>query len=81
MAPGRNTTQVRTLADVGPGFQGRIREVRGDSPLCSQLLELGFTPGQAVSLVATSPFHDPIAFALRGTVIALRRQEAQCILV
>lgn len=71
----------KSLADVSSGFRGEIRDVQGDSALCSQLLEMGFTPGQAVALVATSPFRDPIAFSLRGTIIALRRKEASCILV
>ena len=71
----------KTLADVEEGFRGRIRDVQGDSSLCSQLLEMGFTPGQAVALVASSPFRDPLAFSLRGTVIALRRREARCILI
>jgi Fe2+ transport system protein FeoA len=77
----RKREESRSLADVKEGFQGHIREVQGDSSLCSRLLEMGFTPGQAVALVASSPFRDPIAFSLRGTVIALRRQEARCILV
>ena len=71
----------RTLADVGPGFSGTIRDVVGDEATCVQLMETGFTPGQPVRLVATSPLGDPLAFALRGTVIALRRREARCILI
>ena len=46
---------------------------------CLRLMELGFTPGQKVSLIAMSPFKDPLAVSVRGTVIALRRNEAECI--
>ena len=46
---------------------------------CLRLMELGFTPGQEVTLVAKSPFKDPLAVSVRGTVIALRRNEAECI--
>lgn len=77
----KRSESARSLADVPQGFEGEIRDVAGDSSLCSQLLEMGFTPGQAVALVASSPFRDPLAFSLRGTVIALRRHEARCILV
>lgn len=74
-------SQDKTLADAEPGFRGQIRDVQGDSSTCSQLLEMGFTPGQAVALVAAAPFRDPLAFSLRGTIIALRRREARCILI
>jgi ferrous iron transport protein A len=73
--------KATTLADVPAGFSGRIRDVVGDHATCVHLMETGFTPGQAVRLVAVSPLGDPLAFALRGTVIALRRHEARCILV
>jgi ferrous iron transport protein A len=42
-------------------------------------MELGFTPGQEVSVIAKSPFKDPLAVSVRGTVIALRSGEAECI--
>jgi ferrous iron transport protein A len=44
-----------------------------------RLLELGFTPGQEVTLIAHSPFKDPLAVSIRGTIIALRKIEAECI--
>ncbi len=72
---------VASLAEVSDGFHGEIRDLRGDVAVCSRLLEIGFTPGQSVRLVAKSPFRDPLAFSLRGTVIALRRFEASCILI
>ena len=42
-------------------------------------MELGFTPGQEVTVVAKSPFKDPLAVSVRGTIIALRKSEAECI--
>ena len=46
---------------------------------CLRLMELGFTPGQEVTVVAKSPFKDPLAVSVRGTIIALRKGEAECI--
>ncbi len=46
---------------------------------CLRLLEIGFTPGQEVTVVAKSPFKDPLAVSIRGTIIALRKSEAECI--
>jgi len=45
------------------------------------LIELGFTPGQSIELIGKSFFKDPIAFSIRGTVIAVRKNEASCIKV
>lgn len=42
-------------------------------------MELGFTPGQEITVTAKSPFSDPIAVSVRGTIIALRKSEAECI--
>ena len=46
---------------------------------CLRLMELGFTPGQEVTVIAKSPFKDPLAVSIRGTIIALRSAEAVCI--
>ena len=46
---------------------------------CLRLMEIGFTPGQEVTLLAKSLFSDPLAISVRGTVISLRRNEAECI--
>jgi Fe2+ transport system protein FeoA len=57
----------------------RIGSVEGDRNLAFRLLEMGFTPGQEVTPIASAPFGGPVAVALRGTLIALRSAEAACI--
>jgi Fe2+ transport system protein FeoA len=79
-----NLTAVKTVADLKTGESAVISSV-GDDCVdihchCLRLMELGFTPGQEVTLVAKSPFFkDPLAVSVRGTVIALRCNEAECI--
>ena len=78
-----NSQKVLTLSDLKIGDSAIITSV-GDDCLdihchCLRLMELGFTPGQEVSVIAKSPFKDPLAVSVRGTVIALRRGEAECI--
>jgi ferrous iron transport protein A len=77
------TDSVKSLADLNIGDKGIISSV-GDDCIdvhchCLRLMELGFTPGQEVSVVAKSPFKDPVAVSVRGTIIALRKGEAECI--
>lgn len=45
-----------------------------------RLLELGFAPGEAISVVAESfPGRDPMAVRIGNTTFALRRREAAMI--
>ena len=78
-----NTDTNRSVIDLECGETAVIKSV-GDDCLdvhchCLRLLELGFTPGQEITLIAKSPFKDPLAVSVRGTIIALRSNEAECI--
>ncbi|MBI6545385.1 MAG: ferrous iron transport protein A [Cyanobacteria bacterium NC_groundwater_1444_Ag_S-0.65um_54_12] len=67
------------LSKLAPGQTVRIGALEGNSDLCFKLLELGFTPGQEITPLARAPFGGPLAVALRGTIVALRSDEAACI--
>jgi DtxR family transcriptional regulator, Mn-dependent transcriptional regulator len=47
----------------------------------SRLLDLGFVPGSRIEHALQSPFNGPAAFRVRGTLIALRREQADQVLV
>lgn len=70
-----------TLADLPTGTRATVTAIEGDELACVHLMEAGFTPGQSVRLVARSPLGCPLAIAVRGAIIALRREEAACIQV
>ena len=60
---------------------GRRAKVLGLSPACRgperrRLLDLGFVAGTPVEVEMVSPGGDPTAYRVRGTVIALRREQA-----
>ncbi len=42
-----------------------------------RLLDLGLTPGASVQVALDNTFGDPRAFRIRGTTVALRRQQAE----
>lgn len=54
------------------GFKGNLRR---------RFLDLGFTVGGKVCSAFKSPSGDPIAYIVRGTVIALRNEDAEKIIV
>jgi Fe2+ transport system protein FeoA len=45
------------------------------------MLDLGIVPGTVVEPEMSSPGGDPIAYRVRGTLIALRREQADLIRV
>lgn len=66
------------LSGLQPGRRARVL---GLSPACRgaerrRLLDLGFVAGTAVEVEMISPAGDPTAYRVRGTVIALRREQA-----
>jgi len=71
----------RTLAELAPGESGRVARL---SLNCAgaqrrRLLDLGVVPGTTITAVLRSAGGDPVAYDIRGALIALRRQQAQWI--
>ena len=46
-----------------------------------RMLDLGFTKGTKIVPVFKSPFGDPTAFEVRGSVIALRKEDSCLVMV
>jgi DtxR family transcriptional regulator, Mn-dependent transcriptional regulator len=71
----------RTLAEVAPGV---VAVVSGIAPSCQgpqrrRLLDLGVVPGTRIEAELVSPSGDPVAYRLRGSLLALRREQARWI--
>jgi DtxR family Mn-dependent transcriptional regulator len=81
--PMTDLVEEEFLSRLRPG--GRTRVV-GLSPACRgqerrRLLDLGFVPGTWVEVEMVSPAGDPTAYRVRGSVVALRREQANLIRV
>jgi Fe2+ transport system protein FeoA len=70
---------MKSAADLKLTEKAVIKEIDNSHPSSHRLLEIGFTPGQEIILINKSIFNDPLAFSIRGTLIAIRRSEACCI--
>lgn len=69
--------QVSTLARLTLGQSAVITALRAPEEERARLAALGFVPGEVVSVVQESPWGDPVAYAVCGAVIALRRADSR----
>ncbi|WP_083191686.1 metal-dependent transcriptional regulator [Formosa haliotis] len=75
-----NIARLSSLkADETAKIIGISRESRGESR--RRLLDLGFVKGSDVSIDLLNPLGDPNAFLIKGTSIALRKDQASKILI
>ena len=51
------------------------------APERRRLMDLGILPGVRIEVAMPSPLNDPIAYRVRDTLIALRKEQAQMILI
>ncbi len=58
------------------GLTAQVADVAGDDTTSLRLLEMGLTPGVAVTVVGTAPLGDPLELELRGYRLSIRRSEA-----
>ena len=68
--------RYRTLDSLSPGETAVIIYIE-DTPFSERLKDVGFTEGTAVTCRIAAPCGDPVAYSVRGTLIAIRKNEAQ----
>jgi ferrous iron transport protein A len=71
----------KNLGELNPGSAGKIVSVGAkadcSADLVRRLLEMGMLEGSRVEVLHQAPFGgDPLAIRVRGSIIALRRNEA-----
>ena len=71
----------RSLDILPIGATARVAGVSGSGAIARRLMEMGVVPGVPVRVIKAAPLGDPIEVRVRGYHLALRRTEAQTILV
>ena len=74
-------TANRPLTSVPLNMAVRIESLDGPRQDCDRLLDLGFTPGEEITVTQWAPLGDPLVVRIRGALLALRRREAAWIQV
>ncbi len=73
--------QTRGLNTLTEGSSGYVSEIRTTGSMRRRLFDIGLIPGTKVFCLQRSLFGDPVAFLIRGAVIALREEDTKDILI
>jgi DtxR family Mn-dependent transcriptional regulator len=74
-------TPMVTLALLAPGQRGRVQQVNSAGAVRQPLLDLGLLPDVAVQVERVAPSGDPMWIRVGGSQMALRRREAEAVVV
>lgn len=69
-------TMKKSLSQFSAGEYGRVISVTLDAAMQQRLLDLGITENTLIKCLFKSPFGDPCAYLVKGTVIALRQEDS-----
>lgn len=73
---------MKVLSELGVGESARITSVSlasAGASFARRLGDLGFTPGERVECVMSSPLGSMRAYLVRGAVISLRVSDSACV--
>ncbi len=73
--------QELTLDRIHQGEMARVRALNSTGSMRRRLLDIGLVEGTNVECLQRSPAGDPVAYLIRGAVIALRAEDSSNILV
>ena len=65
------------LASLHPGQQGWISDIHAEEDIGQRLRDMGLVEGSRIECAYRSPFGDPTAYFVTGTLIAIRTRDAE----
>lgn len=66
-----------TLNELPMGKIGRVKEINTEDSMLRRLLDIGLIKDSLVKSVLKSPLGDPIAYEIKGAIIAIRNDDAR----
>lgn len=70
-----------TISNLNPGQAGIIKEIIGHSKLTKRLSALGCIEGTQIVFKRKAPLGDPLIVNFRGFDLAIRKKDAECIIL
>ena len=74
-------SQFKTLAELNIGQSAKVIRLLVKGLTRRRLLDLGLLPGTEVKTILKSPLGTPTAYKIRGSLLALRLEDASKIMV
>lgn len=68
-----------SLAKLRQGESAVVVDISTSSQMRRRLQDIGLVNGTTVKCMQKSPLGDPIAYLIRGAVIALRAEDSSCV--
>lgn len=72
---------MKTLNDLRISKEGIICELKNAGTIKRRLLDLGIMHGAIICPMLENPTHDMRAYRIQGTLIALRKEESNYIMI
>ena len=72
---------MKSIYDLKLNETGIVQSLNCNGSLKRRLLDLGIIKGTKITPILKSPSGDPTAFEIRGTLIAIRKEDAELILI
>ena len=69
--------KIKNLSQLPLNKNGRIDKIECDEGIKRRLLDMGLVKGTNIVPILISPSGDPRAFLVRGTIIAIRKEDAK----
>ncbi len=69
------------ISSLSVGESGVVKVLSAEENIKRRLIDIGLIEGTKISCVLKSPSGDPLAYLIRGAVIALRKEDTAKILV
>ena len=69
------------LGRLPVGARARVVDIRGSGTRQRRMLDMGFVPGAEVTVMRRASLGDPIEYRIKGTGIAMRRTDANDVMV
>ena len=69
------------LADMKPGVSGVVEALEGHGNIQHRLVDMGVVKESHITVVKVAPLGDPVEVKVKGTALALRKNEAAMISV
>lgn len=72
---------ILTLDRIDGGCTAKVKKLLSTGSMRRRLLDIGLIEGTVVRCLHRSPAGDPVAYLIRGSVIALRQEDSSQIVV